>query len=147
MTTIHETRLQRFRRLRGRDSFGRLFREGSAVRRGPILVRYRPVERGAVPVVVGFVTGRKLGSAVRRNRARRRMREAYRLERARFESRVPELIGVELLVIWGGTPEGAWRTPFEELRNTLASALDAVVKRLRARNDSPDAPRPSPPVH
>ena len=140
MAAQHDTRLQRFRRLRGRDSFGRLFREGASVRRGPLVIRYRVVEGTAVKAVVGFVTGRKLGSAVRRNRARRRMREAYRLERERFEEMLN--VSVEVLVIWSGTPEGAWRTPFEELCGNMASALGAVVKRLRALNNSSDDIRP-----
>lgn len=60
--------------LRGRESFSKIYQEGTRRRRGGIVVVTAPGAPG--PPQVGFVAGRRVGIAVRRNRARRRLRAA-----------------------------------------------------------------------
>lgn len=62
--------------LRGRTRFSSIYRNGSKVRRGPVVVFSLPSQH-AEPEV-GFVAGRRVGNAVVRNRAKRRLREAAR---------------------------------------------------------------------
>ncbi|MGH9244923.1 MAG: ribonuclease P protein component [Acidimicrobiales bacterium] len=64
-------------RIRDRRTFETLRRHGRRVRRGPILVTYVPADRGA-PARVAYAIGRRVGSAVARNRVRRRLRAVVR---------------------------------------------------------------------
>lgn len=68
-------------RVRDRATFEALAR-ARRYRRGPLSVRFVPGEP-ETPVRVAFALGRNVGSAVRRNRARRRLRAA--IERHRDE--------------------------------------------------------------
>lgn len=63
-----------YRSLRGHGSFGHAYETGRRRRCGPITVVVAPGESG--PPKVGFVAARRVGSAVDRNRAKRRMRAA-----------------------------------------------------------------------
>lgn len=85
--------------LRGRSDFRRVFRDGSRNRSGGITI----VRAAGLPgsTRVGVVAGRKVGNAVQRNRAKRRLREALR--RVRLEP------GVDYVVIAGpAVARAAW---------------------------------------
>lgn len=62
--------------LTGRSAFRRVFRSGARRRVGCLTVLSAPGEPGLPRV--GFVAGRRIGGAVARNRAKRRLREAAR---------------------------------------------------------------------
>lgn len=68
---------------------------------------------------VGFTCSKKVGNAVARNRAKRRLREVARLELPRHG-----LPGWDYVLI--GRPEATAARPFEALRADLASALRAT---------------------
>ena len=69
------------------------------------------------PTRVGFAVSRQLRSAVERNRARRRLREAFRASRAAAPARAA------LVVI--GRP-AALTTPFPALLDQMRQALAAI---------------------
>jgi ribonuclease P protein component len=60
--------------LRGRDAFQRVYRSERRHRRGDVVVITADGASG--PPQVGFVAGKRIGSAVERNRVKRRLREA-----------------------------------------------------------------------
>jgi len=60
--------------LRSRSEFSRLYREGDQTRIGSLVVISAEGQPGLPRV--GFVAGRRVGNAVVRNRAKRRLREA-----------------------------------------------------------------------
>jgi ribonuclease P protein component len=62
-------------RLVSRADFSRVYREGRRYGGGILVLYVRPTEFGRR---VGITAGRGLGGAVVRNRAKRRLREAYR---------------------------------------------------------------------
>lgn len=89
-------------------------RQGARASRGAVLIEARRrAEDG--PFRVGFTTSKKVGGAVQRNRARRRLREAAR-------QLLPELglAGVDyVLVARQQTPEAAWVGLLDDVRNAL----------------------------
>lgn len=82
------------------------------------------------PIRVGFTASRKVGNAVVRNRARRRLREAAR-------QLLPQLglAGVDyVLVARQSTPDAAWAALLDDVRNALirlAADLETGVSKPR----------------
>ena len=109
--------LPRAERLRSRAEFDRLFRRGARVE-GPAFVLLWRREPG--PRAVGFAVGRRLGGSVIRNRARRRLREAYR----RHRELVPQE-GIRLCFI---ARRPTLTSPFEQLVAAVASALGQTAR-------------------
>ena len=66
---------------------------------------------------IGFVAGRRVGGAVQRNRAKRKMREAFRLNQHRF--RGPCHLA---LVARSGCPSASYDQVAEELLSLLSQA-------------------------
>jgi ribonuclease P protein component len=78
------------------------------------------------PARIGFTVTKKIGGAVVRNRARRRLKEAARLELAG-----QILPGIDLVLIGR---EGTRKRNFEELRDDLRRALRKTGVSLEARS-------------
>jgi ribonuclease P protein component len=135
MEPTSRAKLPRSARLRGHDAFGRLFREGEGLRRGELVLKYLASDHPEGNVHAGFVVRRNAGSAVRRNRLRRLLREAYRRERSGFVDTLPGGITVDMVILWSGTPEGALRPSFEAISAQMKAALGALSSRLRKRAD------------
>ena len=72
-------RFPRAMRLKQGRDFKQLKAEGQRLARGCLLANWRPLPAGESSRL-GIVTGRKLGGAVVRNRARRLLRESFRLQ-------------------------------------------------------------------
>ncbi|MDZ7372978.1 MAG: ribonuclease P protein component [candidate division KSB1 bacterium] len=68
--------------LRGRFAFERVFRVGEHVRSGAVEAW---LERGEEDLRVGFAVSARIRTKVRRNRARRRLREAFRRVQGEFQ--------------------------------------------------------------
>jgi ribonuclease P protein component len=100
-------------RLRGRRAFADLAQRGRTVRSGPLRVRYLAAPAGPV---VGYAIGKRTGTAVVRNRIRRRLRAAI------AHSTTPLTSGFYLI----STESSAATTPFED----LISAVDNAVTKL-----------------
>ena len=79
------------RRLTSRADFSAVFEAGVREARGPLIVYARP--NGLAYPRLGLSTSRKVGTAVRRNRIRRLLREAFRHLQHDFPA------GYDLLVV------------------------------------------------
>jgi len=104
-------------------------RQGARSGRGVVLVEARR-RTEAGPIGLGLTASKKVGNAVTRNRARRRLREAAR-------QLLPEhgLAGVDyVLVARQSTPEADWAALLDDLKNALI--------RLRAELETGAAARP-----
>jgi len=71
-------------RLSTRADYGRVYREGRRYVGSSVVLYVRQTD---APLRLGVTAGRKLGGAVRRNRAKRRVREAFRRLRNRLAGR------------------------------------------------------------
>jgi ribonuclease P protein component len=76
---------------------------------------------GVGPPGVGFLAGRRVGGAVKRNRAKRVLREAFRTSGA-------DVSGLETLVFIATERTGA--VPFTELKNAVVAALQEASDRV-----------------
>lgn len=114
----------RRQRLLRADEFQAVFQRGARVERPTVLVLWRTT-RG--PGKAGFAVSRQIRGAVGRNRARRRVREAYRLS----QQAVPE--GVQVVVV--ARPQTGVGS-FGEILRDLREALEAVA---RCRRETAEA--------
>ncbi len=105
-------RVRPYRPLRGRGAFTRVYRVGRRIRRGDVTVVTS--SEGAGLPLVGLVAGKRVGNAVERNRAKRRMREAM--------ARVPLEHDTVYVVIAG---PGVNEADFDRLVDWLQEASDA----------------------
>ena len=120
-------------RLRKRAQF--LFvREGLRAGRATLSVEARRrAETGAIGV--GFTTSRKVGNAVARNRARRRLREAARQLMGAYG-----VAGVDYVIVARqAAPDAPWPALLDDLQNALIRLRADLENGAQAR---PRTPRP-----
>ena len=72
--------LPKSRILRGKQNFDRIFSESERLGAPFVVLRYRIYDEPTEGFQVGFITPKKIGKAVHRNRIRRKLREAFRLQ-------------------------------------------------------------------
>jgi ribonuclease P protein component len=107
--------MHRRHRLRSSADLARVLRSGRRVT-APGLVLYRLEPGGSEVPRVGFTVGRGLGSAVVRNRTRRRLREAVR-------PLLGAIVPCDLVIV---AREAAVEASGSELARTVADALSAA---------------------
>jgi ribonuclease P protein component len=121
-------------RVRRKAEFQRVFEGGTRVssRFFTLLVARHPgppTSLGAGPVArLGLVASRKLGDAIRRNRAKRVIREVFRLNQP-----LPGGAGVDLVVI---PRRELCDAPFTDVEKEFRGAWRRAVARLPATNAS-----------
>ncbi|MFQ5828208.1 MAG: ribonuclease P protein component [Candidatus Methylomirabilia bacterium] len=111
--------LPRAERLKRPGEFRALFEGGRRVERPPLVMLWR---RDGGPRQAGFAVSRQVRGAARRNRARRRLREAYRMSRQALPP------GVQVVCV---AREAALRQPFQALLQEMRSAFEAVELSVR----------------
>jgi ribonuclease P protein component len=111
--------LPRGERIRVRGEIDRLFRRGARVERGGFVLLWIPAPG---PRAAAFAAGRRVGGSVTRNRARRRLREAYRRRKELVPAR-----GIRLVFVARGP---AVHLPFGDLSEQVADALRYTARRL-----------------
>jgi len=110
-------RFPRSRRLLRRAEYGRVFAAKRVFIDEELILH--AVANGGRPTRLGLAIGRKVGNAVRRNRIKRLIREAFRLNQHRFPD------GLDLIVV---VRKGARLT-----HETISASLCGLVARAAAR--------------
>lgn len=105
--------MRRAYRLRRPEQFRRVRQEGRTFTSPWLILTVAPARRRTLRC--GFVVGRRIGSAVQRNRARRRVREAVRLL-------LPRLTAGYDMVFTIRTPE-VIDAPFTQLQDDITALL------------------------
>ncbi len=129
--TERPQRFGRAFRLAHRREYDAIYAGKARVERSPLVVHGIPSPTGRSRL--GLAIGRRVGNAVRRGRLKRKIREAFRMERASLPAPYD--------VVVGARPHDD--LPLATYRQQLAAAIEAIhalwMKRERRAN------RPSPP--
>jgi ribonuclease P protein component len=112
---MHEAPL-RFERLRKRPDF-LLAAKAPALSRGAVFIQMRKRDDGDSVVRVGFTATKKIGGAVERNRAKRRLREAARLVLPLHARPSHDYV----FVARGGTTTREWGRLLDDVKSALIS--------------------------
>ena len=111
-------------RLRRKSEFDAVFRDGLSAASGPLALRarWRGEAWAEQPCRFGYAVSARLGGAVTRNRIRRRLREA-----ARVNSREGSCRGLDVVVI---ARMGAVEAEYAELDATMRRLVSRVQRRV-----------------
>ncbi|MEX2352129.1 MAG: ribonuclease P protein component [Balneolaceae bacterium] len=119
--------------LRGRRNFERLFKRSTLLKSTSVHLRYRLYSDPEEGCAAGFVAAKRLGTAVSRNRVRRRMREVYRIHRDHmqrlFDSR---RFGLHALFFAQSTD-----IDFHALESEMTDLIEQLCLRLEQRYGAP----------
>jgi ribonuclease P protein component len=118
----------RDRRLRKRREFEHVYAARTFIRVGPLVVYARPGP--ASHARLGLSVPRRVGSAVRRNRVKRRLREAFRLGRRELPGAYDVVVNVR--------PHDP--LPLASYQRELLRALRELHRRWTKRSDNPAPP-------
>jgi ribonuclease P protein component len=115
---MSDARFPKSNRLLRKGDFDRVFSVRRSAAAGPLVVYVAKNEVG-VPRL-GLVVSRKLGSAVVRNRWKRRLREAFRLEK----QNLPQDIDILVIPRWSEVEE------VDKLREVLVRTVQKLIGRV-----------------
>lgn len=137
MSDAERQRIGRDERLRSRECINRIFESGYSARTGKVLARFIFGAERPVPMRFGFAAGRRTGNAVARNRCKRVMREAVRLEKKEHIERLRRMHrSADIMFIWTGAAADLHRPAMPELRHSLGDVLGAVVAKAALNDES-----------
>lgn len=130
--------LPRGRRIRKRADFVRVQTGGLRVGTRHLLILLAAGASPAEPARLGVVASRKVGGAVQRNRAKRLVREAFRLAPSLFPAGVDVVVVVRASEDWAPGRRAATRTPQRRAapsldRASLSAEIEGVRPLLRRR--------------
>lgn len=114
--------------LRGKDSFNALFSSGTRISGNLIDLRFLIRESNEPIIKVAFITGKKIGNAVTRNRCKRLLREAYRLQQHFLDPiQANRSIHLDMALI-PKSPDFTFQDSMEEVRILLLKLVEFITR-------------------
>jgi ribonuclease P protein component len=111
--------------LRSKKKIQELFEEGSSFFLYPFKVFFVRTKTDKQKIEVLFSVSKKnFGKAVDRNKIRRRMREAYRLNKGDFLGDIQSEVSISLAIIY----IGRLKLPYTEIENKLKAVFLRLLK-------------------
>lgn len=118
--------LPKSRILRGKRNFQNLFSGSSLIQSPLVNLRYTTFTSSNEEFKIGFISPKKTGTAVKRNNAKRLMRESFRLNQHRILDVIKELnIGVHCVLIARTT-----NLDFADVQKHTVTMLDELRTQL-----------------
>jgi ribonuclease P protein component len=118
--------LPRSKILRGKKNFQRIFDKATVISSGTVQFRYRFYNIADEKCLIGFIAPKRLGSAVLRNKIKRRLREIYRLNQSTFE----DLFSSAKFGFHGVFIAKSPDSSYHELRSDMISVMQKARKQL-----------------
>ena len=107
-------------KLKSKKTIELLFKEGKSVSKFPIKVLYLPVENYEITQVGFTVPKRNFKSAVDRNRIKRQLREAYRLQKHLLKSEDDSKFALFFLYL------GKDKLPYQSIESGMRELLEKI---------------------
>lgn len=125
--------LPRAKILRGRKNFQRLFESDAVtIRTSCIDLRFRIYPDAEPDCLMGFIAKKKLGKAVKRNRIKRLMKEAYRLN----QHTISDLVISKNICLHGAFLANTIDLTFEKTEHHIKKLLSDVRKYILSTTDN-----------
>lgn len=125
--------LSRSKILRGRKNFQRLFDEEAVTLQKPhVNLRYRICPQETPDCKMSFIVKKKLGKAVRRNRVKRLLREAYRLN----QHILSDFVHTSQLCLHGALIANTITVDFETIEKEVVTLLQEAKSSIHPGTDS-----------
>lgn len=122
----HRFTLPKSQILSGRRNFEELFSSSSFISNPVVSIRYSVTQGADDHYYVGFISPKKIGNAVERNRAKRFMREAYRLNQFIIRD-LPELSELRLKFAFLARHSDL---TFESVQKEVISGMEKLRERI-----------------
>lgn len=125
--------LPRAKILRGRKNFQRLFEsEARTIRDTYIHLRFRIYRNIPSDCLMGFIVKKQLGNAVKRNRVKRLMREAYRLN----QSIIQDAADSKNICLHGALMANTTDLTFEKAEENIKKVLSEARSYILSTTDN-----------
>lgn len=112
--------------LRGKRNLQNLFTDSTVLSKGSLNLRFAISDAQPTSYKVGFISPKRTGNAVRRNRMKRLMRESFRLQKAQFSETI-HCIDRELhLAFIGRTTKADYDQVFRDMATLLSDLRSRI---------------------
>ncbi len=119
--------LPKSRILRGRTNFKSLFSNSKTLSSTTITLKYRIKQSNSPDFKIAFIAPKKLGTAVKRNRIKRLMRESYRINQELLDSISGTQVQVHAAII-AKTADVEFNTIQEDVVTLLSKLRNRVAE-------------------
>ncbi|HUS01138.1 MAG TPA: ribonuclease P protein component [Chitinophagaceae bacterium] len=135
MTIEQQFTFKKEEKLKSRKLIEILFKQGTSFSNFPFRILYIFSEKGISPLQCGFaVSGKHFKKAVDRNRIKRLMREAYRLQKSRLTETVQQQEKcMAVFFIYTGNEIPGYNDVFEKMESAL-KRLNKIANEVGASN-------------
>lgn len=122
-------------RLRSKKTISFLFQSGKSVKSYPVKIIYFQADQSQYPASVAIVVPKKLfKKAVDRNKIKRKIREAYRLNKAEFYSRLFKAnMGLNLVIQY----QHREIVDYHTIKKGLYKGLDKMMNQIHKQSNMP----------